>query len=310
MRSVRLARRRGVYVALNLLTFPGVTDRAGEAERLCALVAEARVDQVQTRPLAIDPDLYMGIARERGAGGEALGIPALVRALRRARPGLVVGNFSRGLGRAEPAGPGGAELSHDPGVDAELPLQKDLARHLRAGHPWVFRRAVERAPSRLPAGAHRGRDRGRALRGPRLLRPALGHLRPDPDARAGRGHRRGLLAPPGGPGPGAAPRARVRAPTPTGWCTARATGCPGVIVDRYDRFAVLKLYSAGLTPHRAAIVEAVRAEAEGLAGVFGRDEVGREDDDEDEAAGTGRRARGGCSGARSRRSGSRSTSTG
>ena len=37
-------------------------------------------------------------------------------------------------------------------AEAELPLRKDLARHLRAGHPWVFRKAVERAPGRLPAG--------------------------------------------------------------------------------------------------------------------------------------------------------------
>ena len=56
------------------------------------------VEQVQTRPLAIDPDLYMDIARGRGAGGEAIGIPALIRGLRRARPGLVVGNFSRSRG--------------------------------------------------------------------------------------------------------------------------------------------------------------------------------------------------------------------
>ncbi len=61
-------------------------------------------------------------------------------------------------------------------------------------------------------------------------------------------------------------------------------GLPGVVVDRYDRFAVVKLYSAGLTPHRAEIVEAIRAEVEGLAGVFGRDEIGR-DDDEDEGEG-------------------------
>jgi len=98
VRSIRLARRRGAYLAVNLLTFPGVSDREGEVDRLCALVAAAGVDQVQTRPLAIDPDLYMSLARERGAGGAALGIPALVRALRRARPGLVVGNFSRGRG--------------------------------------------------------------------------------------------------------------------------------------------------------------------------------------------------------------------
>jgi hypothetical protein len=53
------------------------------------------VDQVQTRPLAIDPELYLAVARGRGAGGRPLGIRRLVEALRAARPGLVVGNFSR-----------------------------------------------------------------------------------------------------------------------------------------------------------------------------------------------------------------------
>jgi pyruvate-formate lyase-activating enzyme len=104
VRAIRVAKEGGAYVALNLLTFPGVTDREGEAERLCRLVARAGVDQVQTRPLAIDPDVYMEVARGRGAGGRALGIPALVAALRAARPGLVIGNFSR----AKPERPGKA----------------------------------------------------------------------------------------------------------------------------------------------------------------------------------------------------------
>jgi pyruvate-formate lyase-activating enzyme len=95
VRAIGIAKREGAYVALNLLTFPGVTDREGEVERLCRLVARAGVDQVQTRPLAIDPDVYMDVARGRGAGGRPLGIRALVDALRAARPGLVVGNFSR-----------------------------------------------------------------------------------------------------------------------------------------------------------------------------------------------------------------------
>jgi len=95
VRALRVAKRGGAYVALNLLTFPGVTDREGEVERLCRLVARAEVDQVQTRPLAIDPDVYMDVARSRGAGGRPIGVPALVRALRDSRPGLVVGNFSR-----------------------------------------------------------------------------------------------------------------------------------------------------------------------------------------------------------------------
>jgi pyruvate-formate lyase-activating enzyme len=97
LRSVKAARRGGAYVALNLLTFPGVTDRAGEVEALCRLVRQGQVDQVQTRPLAIDPDVYLAVARGRGAGGPPIGIRGLVAALRQARPGLVVGNFSRAL---------------------------------------------------------------------------------------------------------------------------------------------------------------------------------------------------------------------
>lgn len=106
VRALRTAKEKGAYVALNLLTFPGVTDREGEVERLCRLVAETGVDQVQTRPLAIDPDVYMEVARGRGAGGSPVGVRALVRALRAARPGLVVGNFSRARAeRRAPAAP-------------------------------------------------------------------------------------------------------------------------------------------------------------------------------------------------------------
>jgi MoaA/NifB/PqqE/SkfB family radical SAM enzyme len=95
VRAIRAAKDAGAYVALNLLTFPGVTDRAGEAERICRLVARTGVDQVQTRPLAVDPDVYVELARGKGGRGQAIGIRGLVDALRAARPGLVVGNFSR-----------------------------------------------------------------------------------------------------------------------------------------------------------------------------------------------------------------------
>ena len=95
--SIRLARWHGVYTAINLLTFPGVTDQEGEAEKLCELVAKERVDQVQARSLAIDPDQYLAVAKNHSAGGPRLGLEELLRRLKRARRGLVIGNFARGL---------------------------------------------------------------------------------------------------------------------------------------------------------------------------------------------------------------------
>ncbi len=125
VRAIGAAKDAGAYVALNLLTFPGVTDREGEAERLCRLVARTGVDQVQTRPLAIDPDVYMGVARGRGAGGRPIGIRALVEALRAASPGLVVGNFSRAKPERTRGGPVRPERSLAEG-EAKSKGERDL----------------------------------------------------------------------------------------------------------------------------------------------------------------------------------------
>jgi pyruvate-formate lyase-activating enzyme len=104
--SIALARERGAYLALNLLLFPGVTDREGEVQALERLVSRYKVDQVQTRSLCIDPLQYLEVARDRGAGGEQVGIRDLLKRLKAARPGLIIGNFARGLEeRDNAAGP-------------------------------------------------------------------------------------------------------------------------------------------------------------------------------------------------------------
>ena len=104
--SIALARERGAYLALNLLLFPGVTDREGEVRALEHLVRKYQVDQVQTRSLCIDPLQYLEVARGRGGGGEPVGIRELLKRLKAARPGLIIGNFARGLEeRDNAAGP-------------------------------------------------------------------------------------------------------------------------------------------------------------------------------------------------------------
>jgi 23S rRNA (cytosine1962-C5)-methyltransferase len=172
-------------------------------------------------------------------------------------------------------------------AEAELRLQKDLARHLRAGHPWVFRKALERAPKNLAAGAivdvtDGDRFVARGYFDPRsAITVRILTREPAEQVDAVFWRRRVARAI-------ALRRELVHDTTGLRLVHGEGDGLPGVIVDRYDRFAVLKLYSAGLVPHRAAIVEALRSEAEGLAGVYGRDEIPRDDDEEEGGAPAGR----------------------
>jgi 23S rRNA (cytosine1962-C5)-methyltransferase len=169
---------------------------------------------------------------------------------------------------------------------ASLELRKDLARHLRAGHPWVFRKAIEKAPKGLLVGAivdvvEDGRFVARGYHDPHSA-ISVRILTREPaeviDETFWRNRVRRALA---------LREDLVRGTTGYRLVHGENDGLPGVVADRYGDFAVLKLYSAGLTPHRAHIVEALRQEAKGLAGVFGRDEIPR-DEESDEAAPQGR----------------------
>jgi pyruvate-formate lyase-activating enzyme len=93
--SIRVARERRAYVALNLLVFPGVTDRPREVSALESLVCRYRIDQLQVRSLCIDPLQYLEAVR--AGDGPPVGIPATLSRLRKVAPWLVIGNFARGL---------------------------------------------------------------------------------------------------------------------------------------------------------------------------------------------------------------------
>ena len=148
-------------------------------------------------------------------------------------------------------------MNHE--VAARLVLQKDLARHLRAGHPWVFRKAVQKAPAGLAAGAIVD-----VVEGERFV--ARGYYDPhsaisvriltrEPaeaiDAAFWKRRVQRAMA---------LRRELVHGTNGFRMVHGESDGLPGVVADRYDRWAVLKLYSAGLTPHRGHIVEALREE--------------------------------------------------
>ncbi len=91
-RSIEAAVSRGVYTSLNLLVFPGLTDREGEIGALIKMVRDTGLHMVQLRNLNIDPDHLLRNLPE--SSERMLGIPALLEALQETT-GLDVGNFTR-----------------------------------------------------------------------------------------------------------------------------------------------------------------------------------------------------------------------
>lgn len=168
-----------------------------------------------------------------------------------------------------------------------LELAKGLGRHLRAGHPWVYRKALEQVP-KIPPGSvvdltEAGKFVARGYYDP-FSPIAVRVLTRTPSETVDLPffERRVAAA--------LARRRELIDLTDTDsfrWIHGEGDGLPGVVVDLYAGHAVLKLYSAGLTPYRHLIVEALRRAHPALEGVIGRDEVAR-DDGEDEERGSGK----------------------
>lgn len=88
--SIKYSVDKGVYVSLNLLTFPGYTDREEEIEALLDFIQETGVSKVQLRNLNIDCDYFydsMDIEPTK-----SLGIEELIGQIKKA--GIKVGNYT------------------------------------------------------------------------------------------------------------------------------------------------------------------------------------------------------------------------
>lgn len=167
-----------------------------------------------------------------------------------------------------------------------LELQKGLGRHLRAGHPWVFRKALDRIP-KLPPGAvvdltENGKFVARGYYDPFSAIAVRVLTRDMNEAIDGEFFARAIKRAQD------SRRALIDLTDTDSYrmVHGEGDGLPGVVIDRYADWAVLKLYSAGLTPYRPLILEGLRRAAEGLKGVIGRDEVGRDDAEGDEGQGS------------------------
>jgi pyruvate-formate lyase-activating enzyme len=89
--SLTRAKEKGIYTSINLLVFPGFTDREEEVEELIGLIKETNLDLIQMRNLNIDPDLYL----KTMGRGEGMGIARMIDLLVREFPSLQFGYFNR-----------------------------------------------------------------------------------------------------------------------------------------------------------------------------------------------------------------------
>ena len=91
--TARICRKRDVFVSLNLLYFPGVTDTAEELSALAAFLGETGADLIQMRNLNIDPDVYIR-SLPAGVCKQGMGIRGLIGDLKEKFPDLRIGYFN------------------------------------------------------------------------------------------------------------------------------------------------------------------------------------------------------------------------
>ena len=93
LETIRESKKRGLFVSVNLLVFPGITDTKSEFSHISSLIKETRLDMVQMRNLNIDPELYLNsIPPPKSA---AIGIAPFIRGLKHRFPRLIIGYFNR-----------------------------------------------------------------------------------------------------------------------------------------------------------------------------------------------------------------------
>lgn len=104
-RSIEIARRDGLWVSLNLLFFPGITDSEEELASLVELVTRCGVSMIQWRNLNIDPEWYLKLMEGLDTS-PSMGLAAFMKRLRKACPWLRFGYFNPYVGdRAELSAP-------------------------------------------------------------------------------------------------------------------------------------------------------------------------------------------------------------
>jgi pyruvate-formate lyase-activating enzyme len=93
LKSLRLISSSNIFSSINLLVFPGVTDRQKEAKLLQNALVDYRINMIQWRNLNIDPFLLLeNIQLEPD---EVLGLKNLLKLIKKTQKNLFYGYFNR-----------------------------------------------------------------------------------------------------------------------------------------------------------------------------------------------------------------------
>ncbi|MCR5177042.1 MAG: radical SAM protein [Anaerovibrio sp.] len=90
--SIDYALKKGIYVSLNMLYFPGFNDRHDELDAWKDFFKELPVQMIQVRNLNIDPDAFLAVMPEAQTG--YVGTRRFLRELKKEFPQMEIGSFS------------------------------------------------------------------------------------------------------------------------------------------------------------------------------------------------------------------------
>ena len=91
--SISLAREMGLYVMINYLVFPGITDTPEEMEALGKVIHETGINFIHLKNLCIDPQIYLHAMPGNQSPG--IGMARMANILKKEFPNLKLGYFNQ-----------------------------------------------------------------------------------------------------------------------------------------------------------------------------------------------------------------------
>lgn len=92
LESLKRAKDQGLFVMLNYLVFPGITDQQDEIDALVNVIDGGQVDLIQMRNLCLDPVMY---CHAMPNGENAIGMKNMLDQVKRRVPKIQYGYFNR-----------------------------------------------------------------------------------------------------------------------------------------------------------------------------------------------------------------------